>query len=171
MSKHLLKMCPENFFSAISVENRQWYPLSQTQCHVPKLIPLTVIFWWWVIWILATVLVSDQHYNCLLCLWSIKQSDRNHWPYPKPAKSIAASIPRNRTTGNIVWRTRGLQSGTSFLGHYIVFGTVDILVISQPKWLKFVLWAFFLKDVWTTIQLSIFCTFKVMKLLVLEIDS
>ena len=50
---------------------------------------------------------------------------------------------------------------------YIVFGTVDILVISQPKWLKFGVQAHLFKMIGhTKFQLSIFCTFKVMKLLV-----
>ena len=50
----------------------------------------------------------------------------------------------------------------------IVFGTVDIFVISQPKWLKFGLQAHFLKVFGhTKFQLSISYTFKVMKLLVM----
>ena len=50
---------------------------------------------------------------------------------------------------------------------YIVFGTVDIFVISQPKWLKFGVQAHLFKMIGhTKFQLSIFCTFKVMKLLV-----
>ena len=36
-----------------------------------------------------------------------------------------------------------LQSGTSFSGQDIVFGTVDIFVISQPKWLKYDIQAHF----------------------------
>ena len=45
--------------------------------------------------------------------------------------------------------------------------TLDIFVISQPKWLKFGLQAHFLKVFGhTKFQLSISCTFKVMKLLV-----
>ena len=47
------------------------------------------------------------------------------------------------------------------------FGTVNIFVISQPKWLKFGLQAHFLKVFGhTKFQLSISYTFKVMKLLV-----
>ena len=38
-----------------------------------------------------------------------------------------------------------VQSGTSFSGQDIVFGTVDIFVISQPKWLKFGIQAHFEK--------------------------
>ena len=46
-------------------------------------------------------------------------------------------------------------------------GTVDIFVISQPKWLKFGLLAHFPRVFGhTKFQLSISCTFKVMKLLV-----
>ena len=47
----------------------------------------------------------------------------------------------------------------------IVFGTVDIFVISQPKWLKFCLQAHF-QEVFghTKLQLSITCAFKVIKL-------
>ena len=49
----------------------------------------------------------------------------------------------------------------------IVFGTVDIFVISQPKWLKFGLQAHFLKVFGhTKFRLSISFTVKVMKLLV-----
>ena len=60
-----------------------------------------------------------------------------------------------------------VQSWTSFSGQDIVFGTVDIFVISQPKWLKFCFQAHFLKVFGhTKFQLSISCTFKVMKLLV-----
>ena len=48
------------------------------------------------------------------------------------------------------------------------FGTVNIFVISQPKWLKFGLQAHFLKVFGhTKFQLSIFYTFKVMRLLVM----
>ena len=44
------------------------------------------------------------------------------------------------------------------------FGTVNIFVISQPKWLKFGLQAHFLKVFGhTKLYLSISCTFKVMK--------
>jgi len=44
---------------------------------------------------------------------------------------------------------------------------VDIFVISQPKWLKFGVQAHLFKMIGhTKFQLSIFCTFKVMKLLV-----
>ena len=47
------------------------------------------------------------------------------------------------------------------------FGTVDIFVISRPKWLKFGVQAHPFKMIGhTNFQLSIFCTFKVMKLLV-----
>ena len=47
------------------------------------------------------------------------------------------------------------------------FGTVDIFVISRPKWLKFGVQAHFFKMFGhTKFQLSISCTFKVMKLLV-----
>ena len=48
------------------------------------------------------------------------------------------------------------------------FGTVNIFVISQPKWLKFGLQAHFLKVFGhTKFQLSISYTFKVMRLLVM----
>ena len=61
-----------------------------------------------------------------------------------------------------------LQSWTSFSGQDIVFGTVDIFVISQPKWLKFCFQAHFLKVFGhTKFQLSISYTFKVMRLLVM----
>ena len=47
------------------------------------------------------------------------------------------------------------------------FGTVDICVISRPKWLKFSVQAHLFKMIGhTKFQLSISCTFKVMKLLV-----
>ena len=47
------------------------------------------------------------------------------------------------------------------------FGTVDICVISRPKWLKFGVQAHLFKMFGhTKFQLSISCTFKVMKLLV-----
>ena len=60
-----------------------------------------------------------------------------------------------------------VQSGTSFSGQDIVFGTVDISVISQPKWLKFGLQAHFFKMFGhTNFQLSISCTFKVITVLV-----
>ena len=50
---------------------------------------------------------------------------------------------------------------------YIVFGTVDIFVISQPKWLKFGVQPHLFKMFGhAKFQLSISCTFKVMKLLV-----
>ena len=59
-----------------------------------------------------------------------------------------------------------LQSTSLFWDTYIVFGTVDIFVISQPKWLKFGLQAHFLKVFGhTKFQLSISYTFKVMRLL------
>ena len=62
---------------------------------------------------------------------------------------------------------RTVQSWTSFSGQDIVFGTVDIFVISQPKWLKFGLQAHFVKVFGhTKFQLSISCTFKDIKLLV-----
>ena len=48
------------------------------------------------------------------------------------------------------------------------FGTVDIFVISQPKWLKFGLQAQFLKVFGhTKFQLSSYCTFKAFKLSVI----
>ena len=60
-----------------------------------------------------------------------------------------------------------VQSTSLFWDTYIVFGTVDIFVISQPKWLKFGVQAHLFKMIGhTKFQLSIFCTFKVMKLLV-----
>ena len=60
-----------------------------------------------------------------------------------------------------------LQSTSLFWDTYIVFGTVDIFVISQPKWLKFGVQAHLFKMIGhTNFQLSISCTFKVMKLLV-----
>ena len=60
-----------------------------------------------------------------------------------------------------------VQSTSLFLRNYIVFGTVDIFVISQPKWLKFGVQAHLFKMIGhTNFQLSISCTFKVMKLLV-----
>ena len=47
------------------------------------------------------------------------------------------------------------------------YGTVDIYVISRPKWLKFGVQAHLFKMFgYTKFQLSISCTFKVMKLLV-----
>ena len=47
------------------------------------------------------------------------------------------------------------------------FGTVDIFVISRQKWLKFGVQAHLFKMFgYTKFQLSISCTFKVMKLLV-----
>ena len=47
------------------------------------------------------------------------------------------------------------------------FGTVDIFVISQPKWLKFGLQPHLVKKfLHTKFQLSITCTFRLMKLLV-----
>ena len=63
---------------------------------------------------------------------------------------------------------RIVQSWTSFSGQDIVFGTANIFVISQPKWLKFGLLAHFLKVFGhTKFQLSISYTFKVMRLLVM----
>ena len=60
-----------------------------------------------------------------------------------------------------------VQSGTSFSGQDIVFGTVDISVISQPKLLKFGLQAHFLKMFGhTKFQLKISCTFEAIKFLV-----
>ena len=60
-----------------------------------------------------------------------------------------------------------VQSTSLFWDTYIVFGTVDIFVISQPKWLKFGVQAHLFKMIGhTNFQLSISCTFKVMKLLV-----
>ena len=60
-----------------------------------------------------------------------------------------------------------VQSTSLFLGHYIVFGTVDISVISQPKLLKFGLQAHFLKMFGhTKFQLKISCTFEAIKFLV-----
>ena len=76
---------------------------------------------------------------------------------------LASNLLRNRfnLTRPIV------QSWTSFSGQDIVFGTVDIFVISQPKWLKFGVQAHLFKMIGhTNFQLSISCTFKVMKLLV-----
>ena len=71
------------------------------------------------------------------------------------------------SSGHDFTTTAGLQSTSLFLGHYIVFGTVDISVISQPKLLKFGVQAHLLKMIGhTNFQLSISCTFKVMKLLV-----
>ena len=64
-------------------------------------------------------------------------------------------------------RRFGIQSGTSFSGQDIVFGTVDISVISQPKLLKFGLQAHFLKMFGhTKFQLKISCTFEAIKFLV-----
>ena len=60
-----------------------------------------------------------------------------------------------------------LQSASLFWDTYIVFGTVDIFVISQPKWLKFGVLAHLFKMIGhTNFQLSISCTFKVLKLLI-----
>ena len=63
----------------------------------------------------------------------------------------------------------GGGSTVSFIvfGKLHCFGTVDIFVISRPKWLKFGVQAHFFKMFGhTKFQLSISCTFKVMKLLV-----
>ena len=67
-----------------------------------------------------------------------------------------------------IWRLENVVQSTSlFWDTYIVFGTVDIFVISQPKWLKFGVQAHLFKMIGhTNFQLSISCTFKVMKLLV-----
>ena len=60
-----------------------------------------------------------------------------------------------------------LQSGTFKSGQNIIIETVDIFVISQPKWLKFGVQLHLFKMFGhAKIQLSISCTFKVMKLLV-----
>ena len=61
-------------------------------------------------------------------------------------------------------------STVSFIvfGKLHCFGTVDIFVISRPKWLKFGVQAHFLKMFGhTKFQLSISCTFKAIKLLVM----
>ena len=83
-------------------------------------------------------------------------------------------VPTQSIETGITWLLQPLnvfsslvQSWTSFSGQNIVFGTVDIFVIFQPKWLKFGLQAHFLKVFGhTKFQLSISYTFKVMKLLV-----
>ena len=69
------------------------------------------------------------------------------------------------TTVELRWRytVRDIVFGT---GH--CFGTVNIFVISQPKWLKFGLQAHFLKVLGhTQFQLYISYTFKVTRLLVM----
>ena len=62
-----------------------------------------------------------------------------------------------------------MMATVSFIvfGKLHCFGTVDIFVISRPKCLKFGVQAHFFKMFGhTKFQLSISCTFKVMKLLV-----
>merc|ERR1711893_579811 len=64
-------------------------------------------------------------------------------------------------------QNKTIQSTSLFWDTYIVLGTVDIFVISQPKWLKFGVQAHLFKMIGhTKFQLSISCTFQVMKLLV-----
>ena len=60
-----------------------------------------------------------------------------------------------------------VQSPILKVGQLCWTGTVDIFVISQPKWLKFGLQAHLFKMFGhTKFQLSISCTFKVMKVFV-----
>ena len=76
-------------------------------------------------------------------------------------------MARHTGGGAVYPGSKKLQSGTSFSGQDIVFGTVDISVISQPKLLKFGLQAHFLKMFGhTKFQLKISCTFEAIKFLV-----
>ena len=69
-----------------------------------------------------------------------------------------------------ILNTSWLQLGKLKVGQLCWTGTVDIFVISQPKWLKFGLQAHFLKVFGhAKFQLSISCTFKVMKVFVVYV--
>ena len=81
---------------------------------------------------------------------------------------MSTRIKNQRATFNLVAEPlfRITVGGTSSWTRSVNLD-INIFVISEPKWLKFGLQAHFFKMFGhTKFQLSIYCTFKVMKLLV-----